>query len=310
MRKEVKIGIFAVVAIFALYWGINFLKGRDLFNLNRTYYAYYDNVNGIQITSAVVVKGISIGSVTKIEFRPDMDNVVQVQLSVKSAYHIPANSVARIASTGIIGGKAIEIVLGDDGTYLKDGAVIRSENEKGLFGSESSDMDYMMEKLGSILSSLDGALKSIDAVLGENGGSLGNTLANIESVSATLDRTVGAKAGDLAVIIDDLKVFSDMLAENSAHIGGMMANLDEFSSSLAEVDMAATVGRLDAAADGINETVAALNSGDGSLGMLLNDAALYESLSQASANLATLLADMEANPKRYVHFSLFGRKNK
>ncbi len=310
MRKEVKIGIFALAVIFALYWGINFLKGKDLFNLNRTYYAYYDNVNGIQITSPVVIKGISIGSVTAIEFMPDMDNVVQVTLSVKSGYDIPANSIAKIASTGIIGGKAIELDLGDSEAFLIDGAVIRSQEEKGLFDSVGSDFDYLKGKLGSVLTSLDSTLKSIDRVLGENGDALGNTLSHIESVSASLDRTVSAKADSLALIIDNLTAFSNMLSDNSAHIGSMITNLDEFSASLAQADIASTVAKLDSAAEGIDKVVATLNSGEGSLGMMLNDSALYESLSQASANLSTLLADIEANPKRYVHFSLFGRKNK
>lgn len=310
MRKEIKIGIFALAAIFALYWGINFLKGKDLFRLNRTYYAYYTNVSGIQITSPVIIKGISIGSVTEIEFRPDMDNVVQVKLSVKSGYDIPANSVARIASTGIIGGKAIELDLGDSDIILEDGAAIRSQDEQGIFGSEGFDMDMITKKLTSILTSLDSTLKNIDRVLGDNGQTIDSTLAHIESVSASIDRTVSSKADSLALIIDNLTAFSDMLADNSAHIGGIMANIDEFSASLAEVDIAATATKLNEAADGINEAVTTLNSGEGSLGLLLRDKALYESLSQASANLATLLADLEANPNRYVHFSLFGRKNK
>ncbi len=310
MRKEVKIGIFALIAIFALYWGINFLKGKDLFRLNRTYYAYYHSVSGIQITSAVIIKGISIGSVTEIEFKPDMDNVVQVKLSVKSGYDIPANSVARIASTGIIGGKAIEIDLGDSDIFLEDEAVIRSQDETGFFGSEGSDVDFLTKKLSSILESLDGTLKNINRVLGDNGQTIDGTLANIESVSATLDRTVSAKADSLTLIIDNLTAFSNMLADNSAHISNTLANIDEFSASLAEVDMADTVNRFNMAADGINEVIASLNSGDGSLGLLLNDKDLYESLKEASTNLATLLADLEANPGRYVHFSLFGRKNK
>ena len=111
MRKEIRIGIFGLIIIFLLIWGINFLMGRDIFRSNHTYYAYYESVDGIQVTSPIIIRGIAVGSVTKIHFRPDMGNKVELQLSVKKEYNIPDNTVARIASNGIIGGKAIFLEL-------------------------------------------------------------------------------------------------------------------------------------------------------------------------------------------------------
>ena len=103
MRKEVKIGIFTVAILALLYWGINFLKGRDLFNRNMTYYAYYDNVSGIQMSSPIIVQGIRVGAVTGIKFRPDLNNTVEVKFDVKSAYRVPDNSVVRLFTNGIMG---------------------------------------------------------------------------------------------------------------------------------------------------------------------------------------------------------------
>ena len=102
MRKEVKIGIFTVAILALLYWGINFLKGRDLFNRNMTYYAYYDNVSGIQMSSPIIVQGIRVGAVTGIKFRPDLNNTVEVKFDVKSAYRVPDNSVVRLFTNGIM----------------------------------------------------------------------------------------------------------------------------------------------------------------------------------------------------------------
>ena len=143
MRKEVKIGIFTVAILALLYWGINFLKGRDLFNRNMTYYAYYDNVSGIQMSSPIIVQGIRVGAVTGIKFRPDLNNTVEVKFDVKSAYRVPDNSVVRLFTNGIMGGKALEIELGDSPNALPDGATIRSESETSFLELAGSELEAL-----------------------------------------------------------------------------------------------------------------------------------------------------------------------
>lgn len=143
MKKEVKIGIFTVAILAVLYWGINFLKGKDLFNRSMTYYAYYDNVSGIQLSSPIIVRGISVGAVTGIKFRPDLNNSVEVRFDVKSSYRLPDNSVVRLFTNGIMGGKALEVELGDSPNYLPDGATVRrakraSWNSRGRSSITSS----------------------------------------------------------------------------------------------------------------------------------------------------------------------------
>ncbi len=150
MRKEVKIGIFTVAILALLYWGINFLKGRDLFNRNMTYYAYYDNVSGIQMSSPIIVQGIRVGAVTGIKFRPDLNNTVEVKFDVKSAYRVPDNSVVRLFTNGIMGGKALEIELGDSPNALPDGATIRSESETSFLELAGSELDYFKQKLDQL----------------------------------------------------------------------------------------------------------------------------------------------------------------
>lgn len=303
MRKEIKIGIFGLLALFALYWGVSFLKGRDLFKQNNTFYAYYDNVSGIQMTTPVMIRGINIGAVTRITFRPDLDNMIQVQMSVKSNYNIPDNSVARIVSTGIIGGKAIELELGNSTTYLEDGATITAQVEASILDVVGSEFDYFKLKVSDLLSGLNNALEGLNAIIGHDGGSIKRLLVNVESISATLDTTISSKADSLALIIDNLTEFSNMLAANSSRLDNTLTNVERASGSLAEADIAGLAGRLSATVESINGT---LNSTDGTLGLLLNDRGLYDSLVSASSNLTSLLADLEKNPKRYVHFSLFG----
>lgn len=307
MRKEIKIAIFALVTIFCLYWGINFLRGKDLFKSNRVYYAYYDNVSGIAVTSPIIIKGISIGSVTKISFRPDMDNKVELQLSVKSAYKIPENSVAKIASTGIIGGKAIEFELGTSDKYLPDGSVIESQDETSIFDVAGSELDQLKQALSSIMKNLDRTLEGLNVIIGDDGGDIKRAIANIESITASLDRTISTKVDP---IVDDLAQLSGALAGSSQSIKNSLTSIEQVSGELADSDLGLTVAKLSETVDGLNTVLASLNSTDGSLGLLLNDTQLYDSLAMATANLSSLLADIEKNPGRYVHVSVFGRKNK
>lgn len=302
MRKEIKIGIFTVAILALLYWGINFLKGKDLFNRSMTYYAYYDNVSGIQMSSPIIIRGINAGTVTGIKFRPDLDNTVEVRFDIKSAYRIPDNSVVRLFTNGLMGGKALEIELGDSQNFLPDGATLRSESESNFLELAGSELDYFKQKLNQLIGSLDLTLTSINSILTDNRGTIAGTLEGLRKGAEAF----GAKGEEIQHIIDDINTVTGTLASNSERIDATMANLENVTGSLAEADLGQTVVRLNTAIDELNTALAAVNSTEGSIGMLMNDRALYDSLAQASANLASLLEDLETNPKRYVHFSLFG----
>lgn len=306
MRKEVKIGIFTVVILAVLYWGVNFLKGIDLFNRSNTYYAYYENVSGIQMSSPIIIHGINAGTVTGIKFRPDLGNTVEVKFDIKASYRIPDNSVARLFTNGLMGGKALEVELGDSSELLPDGATMLSESETDLLEMAGSELDFFKQRLSKLINTLDVTLQGVGSLIEENRGAIAGTLEGVRKGA----QTFGDKSEELAAIIDDIGAVTGTLAANSQRIDSTMYNLNEVSSALAEADLAATVARLDEAVGQINELLAAVNAGEGSLGMLLNDTELYDSLAEASGNLASLLEDLEQHPGRYVHFSVFGGKAK
>lgn len=302
IRKEVKIGIFAIVIMAILYWGINFLKGKDLFNRTNTFYAYYENVSGIQNSSPIIIRGINAGLVTGIKFRPDMNNSVEVRFDVKSAYKIPDNSIVKLFSNGIIGGKALEIVLGDSQNYLPDGATIKSESESSLLEIAGSEIDVIKNQLYGIMNELDLTLKNVNGILGDNKERIAGTMEGLEKGA----QAFGSKGEDLKQIIDNINKVTRALSDNSGKMGSAITNLETISGDLAEADLGATVRKLNETVSGLNEVLVAVNASEGTAGMLLKDKALYESLTQASENLASLLENLQANPKRYVHFSLFG----
>lgn len=233
-----------------------------------------------------------------------MDGDVELRFTVKSSYRIPENSVAKLFTNGIMGGKALEIVLGNSTEYLPDGATIRSENETSVFDLAGSELDYFKQKLDGLINSLDNTLTGINSLLNDNSAQIAGTFEGLrQSVAA-----FGAKGEDIKEIIDSINEIMRTVADNSERIDTAISNFESVSNELAEAGLANTVSNLDSVLVELDTTLASLNSTNGSLGKLMNDTALYDSLTQASANLASLLEDLKANPKRYVHFSVFGRK--
>lgn len=299
LRKEVKIGIFTVVILGLLYWGVNFLKGSDLFNSSNTYYAYYDSAGGIQNSSPIIILGITAGQVTGVKLRPDLNNQVEVRFDVKTKYDIPDNSVAKMFSNGLMGGKAIEVQLGNSKTNLPDGATMKSQNETSLLEMAGSEIDVLKQHLYDIMSSLELTLNNVNGILGDNRAAIAGTFNGIERGAQAL----GSRSEELKQIIDNINTLSATLAGDK--VVKVVDNLESVSNSLAAADLGATVTKLNTTINEINTLLASVNASDGTVGMLVNDKVLYESLTQATENLATLLNDIKSNPKKYVHFSLF-----
>ena len=276
MKREVKIGIFGVTMIIAAWAGIRFLKGFDIFSRNSVYYAAYDQINGVQAASPIMMKGVKIGTVTGISFDPQRSDNVVLQFTIKRQYHIPTDSEAKIYSNGLMGGKAIEINYGTARTYLQKGDTLRSVRERDLMDVAGSELDFFKQKVSQVT------------------GDLSRTLTNLNHL---MER-------NLKAAVDDLTEFSAMLGRNTPRVDSIVGNLNRITGELADAGFAR---RLTDAVDEVNGLLAKVEAGEGTVGKLMNDPALYDSLTEASANLASLLANLEQYPGRYVHFSLFGR---
>ncbi len=311
IRREARIGIFSVAMIAVLYWGINFIKGTDLIRGTKTYYAVYDHVGGLQPSSPVVINGYKVGVVQKMSFDPDKSHKIVLQLRIKSRFNIPDNSSARMFSDGLMGGKAIEIVMGDSETYLDKGDTLFSKADKDLLEMAGSEMEYIKAKANAIVNQITATLSTLNAILAENQANIATTLGNVASISTTLDGVVSAEAKDLEGTIRNLNSLSRSLAAAGPKVDGMVANMETLSKTLASPKIPQAVDDLSSGMASLEQMLARVNSGQGTAGKLLNDQALYDSLCAASSSLNLLLEDLKTNPKRYVHFSLFGGgKNK
>jgi len=304
MKREVKIGVFAVAMLLCAWAGIRFLSGIDLFSRNRVYYAAYDRINGVQTASPIFIKGVKVGTVTAISFDPSRSEDVVLELTVRRRYAIPADSEAKIFSDGFLSGKSIEIVLGSDARMLERGDTIRSGRDRDLMDVAGSEMEFLKQKVSQLTSDLSATLANLNSLVERNADDISGTMSHLNSISGNLDSVLSSERENLRSAVRNISEFSAALGENSAQIDSMLTGLGRFSTSLADSGMAEKLAH---AASELDTLLGRLNAGEGSMGQLLGDRELYDSLTEASGNLSALLADLKQNPKRYVHFSLFGR---
>lgn len=300
MKKEVKIGMFAVAMILCAWGGIRFLSGVDIFSRNVDYYAVYDQVNGVQGASPVMMRGVKVGTVSEILFDPARSSQVVLRLTVRRQYPIPSDSEAKIVSSSLMGSKAIEIVLGESSVRLEKGDTIRSGYSRDMMDTALTELDFFKEKISRLTEELSRTLTGISTLVESNSSNIGQLTAHLNSIAGNLDEVLSAEKSGLRSAVAGISEFSQTLGQNAGRVDTLMGNLTRFSDNLAEADLKAAVGRL-------NDILDRIDSGEGTVGKLMNDAVLYENLQQASENLSVLLADLKENPKRYVHFSLFGR---
>lgn len=296
IRKEFKIGVFAVAVILVSWWGIKWLQGQNLLLSSNSYYAYYEDVSGLMVSSRVMLRGVQVGNVQDIELE---DDKVRIEMLIEDEYAalIPANSVAELGSASLMGGTQISIIQGDSREMVKPEAVITGRIKPDLVGT-------MSDKAGELLDGLNTTVGGINELLSTNREAIDNMITNLEAMTMSINSMLSAARNDINGTLSNLRSFTGTLAANSGRIEAMIGNLDKVTTDLAEANF---VEQLDSTLTSLDSIVKTIEEGDGTAGMLINDKALYESLNSAGDNLAQLLEDLKANPMRYVHFSLFGK---
>ena len=304
MTREVKIGIFAVVILLCSWAGVRFLSGLDVFSRSRIYYANYEAVNGVQIASPVMIRGVKVGQVSAITLDPSKEKCVKLTLNVERKYAIPDDSKAKVASNGLLGGKCIDLILGESSGTLTNGADISTVEDLDLMSMAGSELEMLKEKLNAVVESVTKTLDGVNQLIETNQRSINGVMTHLDSMTGSLDEVLTGRKTELQDLVANLASFSEALGRNGEKVDSLLVNVNTISTQFAEADIAGglkeTLSKLNSMLDGMSE-------GEGTVSKLLNDKELYDNLAEASKNLSLLLADVEANPKRYVHFSLFGR---
>ena len=303
MKREIKVGLFAV-AVLILGWGvIKYLKGIDVFSKNNVYYANYDQVGGIQPASHVMIYGVKVGTVTNVTLNTDPTKGVQVEMTIDKQYQIPVDSKAKIFSDGLMGGKAVEIVYGTATEMIPNEGTLQTEKSVDLMELAGSEMEGLITKVTVIMDNLTQTLESVNTLMAQNTENITSIVSNVDGLTGNANAMLAQERAHLEEALESLSKFSKSLGDNSEQIESIIGNLNTFSTQLAQSKLVAEV---ESAVTKLNEVLSAVNDKDGSVGKLLSDGELYENLTEASDNLSVLLADLKENPYRYINVSVFG----
>ncbi|SHG54023.1 MlaD family protein [Pedobacter caeni] len=312
IANETKVGILAAFSIALLIIGYNFLKGNAIFSSETVLYARYSHVDGLGVSKPVLINGYQIGRVDKLTLQSD--GTIIATLKIKGKYEIPKNSVAKLESIDLLGGKAIIMALGTGNVYAKDGDTLNANVAKGLMET----VQPVQKKAELIIAKMDSILTSVNSILNPNFqknvdksfNSIASTLASLEATSKKVDNLVGSEGTRISSILANVEAISANLKNNNEKINGILNNIGSITDQVAAANFKQTIDNANKSMADLQAIVGKINEGKGTLGLLINDTKMYDNLNSASQNLDKLIIDLKENPKRYVHFSVFGGGSK
>ena len=300
LSNEIKTAILVLSGILMFIVGFSYLKSNNIFSSDRTFFAIYDDIEGVSVGTPVTVSGFNVGSIQDISFYQNTMDIL-VKFRVENKVKFSKNSVAQIYETGLIGGKALAI-LPNNGPLAQSGDTLRSSIAPGLTELVNDKLSPLQEKIESTFVSADSLLKNINNVLDVNSQ---NQIK--ESFSQLSDLAINLK--------ESAENLNSIINSNEIKINDIVSNVDNFSSNFSSLsnsfsDVELIIGNLTKTSNNLNSIIDEISSGDGTFNQLIYDDSMIKSLNEASNNLNLLMEDLRLNPKRYVHFSLFGKKNK
>ena len=310
ISNETKVGILTITALVILIIGFNFLKGKDLFNNTKKIYAVFDQLGSLAKSNAVKINGYQIGTVYA--FKPIDKNLngIRVTISLYEDVNIPVNSVAYIASD-LLTSSSIVIEKGDATTFVKDGDVLKTRQDAGIFGNLSSEAGPTLAKIRASLDSLNRVFGNINKMFDAGTkNNLQQTIANLNSATGSLNKMLDPQNSALARTLQNVGSITDNLKKNNDSISAVISNAKQFSQRLTTLNLQQTMDTLQSAISQLKSTINKVSSTDGTLGALINDKKMYNKLNDVLLSAEILLDDLRAHPKRYVNLSVFGKKDK
>ncbi len=306
MKKEIKIGVFTILMILGGWFGIRFLSGIDVLSRNQDYYVVYDQTNGVEKASAVVVNGLQIGKVTDIKLSEDRHNVI-IKLTIPSKYQIPVDSEAKSFSSNLMSSKVIGITLGNSNNFLDSGDTINATYDKGIMDMATTELEFLKERIDLVTEELANTLSSLNTLLEGNTATVNSTLKNIEALTDQTSKIVEHNNEQINQIIEGFSLMAQAVGNSAPKIDSIIGDFNQLTSELSQANVGSTIAE---SLEELKTLMAALNDEGGSINQLMTDEALYDNLVSASSSLDSLFVDINTNPGRYlkyINFSVIGR---
>ena len=309
ISKEFKSGFIFLLAIIFLVYGLKYLKGLNVFQANKPYYAIYDDIDGLQIGSSIRLNGFNVGMVNNIIL--NSDNNLVVTLNIDGLDIIPENSICKIVNQDLMGTKGVSLILGQSNSFASSGDTLLGRVENSLQDEVNAQILPLKNKAEGLIGSVDSLLTIVTAVLNKNTrNSLSNSIKSLDETFEILSKTmvkidsmVYDNDARVSKVLSNLESITTNLNDSSSGIKPILYNLSSISDTLSNANFGSLVNNINTISNNINY-------GSGSLTKLMNDEKLYNNLEKSTSELAELIEDIKNNPKRYVNFSILGGTNK
>lgn len=299
--KEFRIGFFAIVVGTVAFFLLNYLRGNDIFNREQEYIGYFDNIETLTVSAPVMIKGYKAGQVTDIEYQTEEGNF-KVCCSVRRDFRVPVDSRLVLFSTSIMGGKGIEVQMGTSDQIAKEDTVLETGSVADLLTSLGNNIGPVMENLTSVMDSLKVTVAGVNRLLcEENRKAVERTLASLDRTVANasaLMASINGKSAELESFIDNLNSLSGKLTPIMEKADSAMGSLNTIAANLSEADIKALV-------ESANSLLENVQDPDGTLGRLLKDGSVYDSVEELVNDLDRLIKAIQENPKKYMKISVF-----
>ena len=304
LSRELKTGIIVIGGILLFIMGYSYLKANPIFNDSKVFHAVYDHVGGLQTGTQVSINGFTVGKVNDIRFK-DRSGKLVVTFTVDKSFDFSENSIAELYDTGIIGGKGVQIIPVFDGaTLARSGDTLTARIRPGITELVQQKLSPLQIKVEDAVSNADSLLVNFNEVLDAG------TKQNLQESVAGLNQLIKSLQGTSNTLNEFLDSNQSQLDSAVGNIATMTANFSKISDSLSQAGLSQTVRNLESTLASLDTVLKRIEHGEGTLGKLMEDDALYDNLASASQELDLLLQDLRLNPKRYVHVSVFGKKQK
>ena len=310
--KELKIGLLALISGAALYLGFNFLKGSDFFSRTNHYYIIYPEIKGLTISNPVTINGLQIGRVRSIELLQSDNNKMLVTIALRRDIKLGKNASIQLGAVDFLSGQQLMLTTGkidlrNPQNNMQSGDTIRNATFlEGILDQVTKQVEPVTKKVDSTLMYINGLLKELSGA----GSKVKAVLDDASSLTSNLDNTLRKQGGNIDAIMNNLRNLSSSLVETEKSFKPILKKVDNIAEKTSKLELDKTLAKTNQTVEELNKVLTSINQGQGTLGNLIKNDTLYNNLEKLTTNLDKLLTDFRENPKRYVHFSVFGKKDK